>query len=303
MALRDLLRPRSLEDIVGQTKAKLAVRSIIQTKTPEHLLLTGPIGTGKTSLALILARMLTGSHNGMAADWSSPSWHHLNSEQCGNKAYVKEVVESANYPVMKIFIFDEAHSLTKQSQTLLLNTLERDSKTYFFFCTNHPMKLFDALRSRCRKVPFDGLNADECAELVKRGCDTLGIVEPQGLLAAMASPKRRGHRPEPLGSPRGILNALESAASGIPANEAVLMELPGPVVTDAAYVFAQDIKRYTAAVASGDCVDCHKRKALKGRRQCRRCVPVTHERETARKRRRNEGVDVHLPGRSLFAVA
>jgi hypothetical protein len=65
-----------------------------------------------------------------------------------------------------------------------------------------------------------------------------------------------------LDSPRGILNALESAASGIPAKDAVRAELPGPVSCDFFRDSINNIKRYDEAKAEGLCIDCPKQKGL-----------------------------------------
>jgi replication-associated recombination protein RarA len=306
MALRDTLRPASLEEIIGQHKAKLAVKDIVETKKPENLLLLGPVGTGKTSLALIIAKLLTGNEKSGLVEYGEPSWYHLNSEQCGNKAYVKAVIESAQSTVLNVFIFDEAHAITKNSQNLLLNALERGRTTCYIFCTTHPMKLSDALRSRCRKVLFEPLNFDDKVKLVRRGCEALGIAEPpEGFLEALETVRRsRNGSSKPLSSPRGILNALESAVSGIPVKEAIQMELPSlafNVVRD----FVNTHKRYNECKRQGICVDCARRKAKKGKSQCVPCIEATAKRAKARKKKAHDAEyeKVTLPGRSLFAVA
>jgi DNA polymerase III delta prime subunit len=163
MALRDLLRPKALSDLIGQGNAKRIVRKMIEDKAPGHLLLFGESGTGKTSLALIAAREITGEQDEGMFGWGG--WKHLNSSESGNKDFIAGTVTNfAQYAGLKIFIFDEAHTITRDSQTLLLNLLERTGDTFYFFCTTQPKKLIYELRTRCRKIKFEWLTPEERVE-------------------------------------------------------------------------------------------------------------------------------------------
>jgi replication factor C small subunit len=300
MALRDSLRPNSLDEIVGQQKAKLAVKDIIHSKKPEHLLLIGPVGTGKTSLALILARLFTGQEKEGIAEFAEPAWFHLNSAQCGNKTFIERIVqEVAQFDVLKIFIFDEAHSITRKSQTLLLNALEKQGgKTFYIFCTTHPLKLCDALRSRCRKALFEQLSSDERATLLKRGCQKLGLSSPPaGLLDEIQRRK--------LGRPRSILNALDAVALGQSVEDAVKLEMPDAPSDTAEYFFHNAARRYSTLKSKKLCIDCGKRKPRKARTQCWRCAKSQLERVTLRKKKARHAHEMtaNLPGQRLFAVA
>jgi replication-associated recombination protein RarA len=217
MALRDLLRPKTISDLIGQESAKKIVRRIIESKAKENLLFLGESGTGKTTLALIAAREITGQQDEGIAGWGG--WIHLNSSQSGNKDFISGTVsELARYGGLKIFIFDEAHTITRDSQTLLLNLLERSGNTLYFFCTTQPKKLSYELRTRCQKVKFEWLTHEECVGLIQSACGKLDVRPPPGFIEEI---HRRG-----LGNPRAILNALESAINGMPIAEAVDLEMP-----------------------------------------------------------------------------
>jgi replication-associated recombination protein RarA len=216
VALRDLLRPKTLTELIGQEDAKNVVQAMIRNQTWDHLLLFGPSGTGKTTLALIAARQITGQE---AEGISLQGWYHLNSAQCGNKEDIENVVRLSHHHGLKIFIFDEAHKITSDSQTLLLSALEHvERPTFYFFCTTEPRKLIYELRTRCQKVKFEWLTPEKRLELIQHACRKLDVKAPAGFVEEI---QRRG-----LGNPRAILNALESVIGGISIAEAVDLEMP-----------------------------------------------------------------------------
>lgn len=224
MALIDDLRPRTLDDVVGQENAKRVVRKMIEQKKPDHLLLVGPSGTGKTSIACLAARELTGLDEAVRFVWET-NWFHLNSAQCGSKEEIEEIVnDAARYRGLKIFVFDEAHKITSDSQHLLLSALEKPSlESFYFFCTTDPKKLIYPLRTRCTKIAqFTWLDSSDQLTLILRGCEGLGLAEPpKGFVREI---KDRG-----LGNPRAILNALEAVANdGLSVDVAIDMYMPTP---------------------------------------------------------------------------
>jgi replication-associated recombination protein RarA len=221
LALIDDLRPKTLDEVIGQENAKRVVRTMIERKKPEHLMLLGPSGTGKTSIAQIAARAITGEED--PGPWGKDgSWLPFNSKHCGNKESIAETVNGFGQRAgLKILIFDEADKITQDSQKLLLNALEMPQfETFYFFCSTEKTKLIYDLRTRCKSAMCTWLTKDERLALIKRGSDELGLAEPpKGFVMAIQ---------DRLGNPRAILQALEAVHDGMPVKDAVEQYSPTP---------------------------------------------------------------------------
>lgn len=158
------VRPQSLKDVVGQAEAVAVLsRMIKDKKVPQFLLFSGPSGTGKTTLARIVAK-------------------HLN---CNMELDFKEYDGAANrgiddakkirsqvrlYPMggdVRIFLIDECHMLTREAQTALLKTLEDTPTTcHFIFCTTEPHKMLAAIRGRASEVKLKGITHKTLRDLI-----------------------------------------------------------------------------------------------------------------------------------------
>src|SRR5215472_6085002 len=129
MALRDDLRPNTLDEVVGQHTAKRVIEKVLENfqrqRILEHLLLIGDSGLGKTTVAQIIARTATGQDEA-GARFGESTWLHFNSAQCGDVDFIRdELMEYSRLAMFKVFVFDEAHRITPVSQDLLLSVLER----------------------------------------------------------------------------------------------------------------------------------------------------------------------------------
>jgi len=211
-ALRDTLRPESLDGIVGNTVAKKMCHRIIERKSHESILFYGPIGTGKTCLASIVAKELL-------PEWGLANHvHHINSSSdAATLDAVREMIEKDSHLIgTRIKIFDEAHALSPKVQELLLTEIDSNtSGNAYFFCTSNHSKLSPALRDRCTKIELKLLSPEEARELIERVWRWLkfGDDPPNDFIAEAQRLK--------LGSPRQIINALAEYHDGKPANDAV----------------------------------------------------------------------------------
>ncbi len=161
--LADQLRPRTLSEVVGQrdllAKGK-PLQKIIENHVPVSLVLWGPPGTGKSTLAQIIAQKF-GYH-----------FEKINAS-VDNKAQLVKIIN--NYPDQTfVLLIDEIHRMTKTLQDFLLPYLENGHIMLIGATTENPiMSLVPAVRSRCQIFEFKPLKDDEVAQVVKRAVKEL----------------------------------------------------------------------------------------------------------------------------------
>jgi DNA polymerase-3 subunit gamma/tau len=146
-------RPAKLEDVVGQDDAVRQLRDWLKRKrVPHALLLSGPSGVGKTTIARILRKELNCSKN---------DFYEINAAESRGIDTVREVQGRMGLSPLggdcRIWLFDEAHQLTRReggdAQTALLKTLEdTPDHVYFILATTNPNGLLPTIQGRCSQL-------------------------------------------------------------------------------------------------------------------------------------------------------
>lgn len=165
--LAERMRPKSLADYLGQKHLvgnKGPIRSMIENRRPNSILLWGPPGTGKTTLAEIIAKE------------SGRNFHSLSAIQSGVKD-IREVLESAAKQDLfqnkaPILFIDEIHRFNKAQQDSLLAAVERGRVILIGATTENPsFEVNPALLSRCQVYVLESLKPEDLKILIHKALE------------------------------------------------------------------------------------------------------------------------------------
>ncbi|MFQ6020874.1 MAG: replication factor C small subunit [Candidatus Aenigmatarchaeota archaeon] len=154
-------RPEEFKEVVGQKHVVKTISSFVRTKELPHLLFAGPAGSGKSTIALIIAKKLFGKRwrqNFLEMNASDTRGIDVIRGQVKNFARTKSI---ADVPY-KIIFLDEADSLTKEAQNALRRTMENYSEICrFCLSCNYSSRIIEPIQSRCAVFRFKFIPENE----------------------------------------------------------------------------------------------------------------------------------------------
>lgn len=161
-------RPSKFTELIGQDEIVKRVSSLVKSMNIPHLLLAGPAGTGKSTMALIIVRELYGEN------WKE-NYLELNASDERGINVVREKVKgfartkSLGDVPFKIIFLDEADALTPEAQQALRRTMENYSATCrFIMSCNYSSKIIDPIQSRCVLFRFKLLEKKDIEKVIKK---------------------------------------------------------------------------------------------------------------------------------------
>lgn len=193
-ALYRKYRPLSFEDVVGQDVIIKTLTNSLKNGNISHAyLFTGPRGTGKTSVAKILAKSVNceNLNNGLACNKCVNCTQNINKNHvdvieidAASNNGVDEIRELRNkvslVPTLgkyKVYIIDEVHMLTTGAFNALLKTLEEPpSHAIFILATTEPQKIPSTILSRCQRFDFKKIDDNHISKRLKDICTEEKII-------------------------------------------------------------------------------------------------------------------------------
>lgn len=165
-------RPKLLKEMIGQDTAVKTLQSLAkQGRLPHAMIISGPSGTGKTTLARIIRNKLK---------CGGRDFEEINGAKLNGIEMVRGIGDRMGFAPLagksRVWLIDEAHQMTTAAQNGLLKMLEDPpSHAYFLLATTDPQRLIKTVQNRCTRINVTEINSGDMATLLKRVTDTEGI--------------------------------------------------------------------------------------------------------------------------------
>ena len=225
-ALYSKYRPKNFDDVVGQKHILQTLKNaIVSNKLTHAYMFCGPRGTGKTTMARLVAKACMCQNAGE----ESPSVNFCGKcEDCteiANGTHVdvyeldaasrtgvenvrEEIINRVGFAATrgskKIYIIDEVHMLSTAAFNALLKTLEEPPEhVIFILCTTDPQKVPETILSRCQRFDFASISATDIFERLKVVCESEDVNAEDDALRFIAQGAK--------GAMRNALTSLEQA--------------------------------------------------------------------------------------------
>ncbi|MFH1711175.1 MAG: replication factor C small subunit [Nanoarchaeota archaeon] len=231
-------RPINFEELVGQDEIVKRIKNLVNGMNIPHLLFSGPAGTGKSSLALIVVKQLFGE------SWKD-NYLELNaSDERGIDVVRQKVKDFARTKALqsapfKVIFLDEADALTREAQQALRRTMENFTSTCrFILSCNYSSKIIDPIQSRCAIFRFKLLEKKDIDKRIKLIAEKEKLTLEEEALTTLYEASE--------GDCRRVINFLQATASISPN---ITKELVDTIISSAK---PKDIKIVLEYALSGD---------------------------------------------------
>lgn len=201
MEIYKALRPKRFTEVLGQEDAIKSIEKLLsKDKMPHAILLTGPSGVGKTTIARILKELL---------HCSEQDFFEKNCADFRGIDDIREIRRHAGFKPMggrcRIYLIDECHKLSNDAQNALLKLLEDTPRhVYFMLATTDPHKVIKTIHTRCSQIKLKPLDEKTLERVMAYAITRLKLKVPEEVVKGIIEVSE--------GSARKALVILEQVA-------------------------------------------------------------------------------------------
>jgi len=213
-------RPRTLDEVVDQRDSVDGIRALLKTPaTIPHLLFSGPPGTGKSTMALCIARQLMGeSFRRLVLELNASDERGIGVVRERIKGFSQVIQTAPSGVQFGLVILDECDEMTRDAQTALRRIMETSSRTCrFILICNYQSGIIEPIQSRCSIFRFRQLEKREAIAYLKSICKAENVSADQDVLERVFEFSG--------GDLRRAINALQVAATSSKAGKLELAQL------------------------------------------------------------------------------
>lgn len=178
-------RPKTLDEVVNQKGAVEGIKALLRTPaTMPHLLFAGPPGTGKSTVALCIARQLMGDEfRKLVLELNASDERGIGVVRERIKGFSQIIQSTPSGVQFGLVILDECDEMTRDAQTALRRIMETSSRTCrFILICNYQSGIIEPIQSRCSVFRFRQLEENDAVEYLTRICRAEDIAaEPQAV--------------------------------------------------------------------------------------------------------------------------
>lgn len=261
-ALYRSYRPQTFDEVVGQDQVVIPIKQAVKTQALSHAyLFKGMRGTGKTSVAKILARAANclDPHDGNPCNvctacqqilaGSLLDVQEIDAASNNSVDHIRSLIEDASYAPMsakyKVYIIDEVHMLSTGAFNALLKTLEEPpAHVIFILATTDPQKIPPTIISRCQVYEFRSISLEEIKGRLRYIADQEGFAIEDAALTIIGRLSK--------GAMRDALTLLDQLKASQSADRPIT---PDDVLEVAGMMENTFNFQLTKALASGDPVN------------------------------------------------